>query len=288
MDLEFNIGRTSRQNYHEYKIVIISVKNYPEFNRDFLFLEFVMIEIENLVKIFCTDRNKKIFKTAVDDISLSIAKNEIFGLLGPNGAGKTTIIKMLTGQLSPTSGKIFYDGQLFDKNSAEIKKILGVVPQHLNFDQELNVEENLQLHAKLYHLEKSERIARINFLLDYFNLSDYKNFGIKKLSGGMKRRLLIARALIHRPKIIFLDEPTVALDPQVRRKIWDLIENLSKDGVTIFLTTHYIEEAENLCNRTAIINSGKLIAVDSPKNFCTRFSKKNLEEVFIELTKRSE
>ena len=249
-----------------------------------------MIEIKNLVKKFKSigTGNETIFKTAVDDISLSIRQNEIFGLLGTNGAGKTTLIKMLTGQLQPTSGEIFYGGQLFEKNSAAIKKILGVVPQHLNFDQELNVEENLELHARLYGMKKLDRQERINFLLEYVELSEYKKFSVKKLSGGMKRRLLVVRALIHRPQIIFLDEPTVALDPQVRRKIWTLIENLSENGVTIFLTTHYIEEAENLCNRTAIINGGKLIALDSPKNFCEHFGKKNLEEVFIELTgKRS-
>ena len=238
-----------------------------------------MIEIKNLVKKFSQ-------KVAVNNVSLSIEKAEIFGLLGVNGAGKTTIIKMMTGQLTPTSGEIFYFDRLFEKNSAEIKKMLGVVPQHLNFDQELNVKENLELHARLYGMKKSDRQERINFLLDYMELADYKNFSVKKLSGGMKRRLLIARALIHRPQILFLDEPTVALDPQVRRKIWNLIADLAKSGVTIFLTTHYIEEAENLCSRTAIINGGKLIALDTPKNFCECYGKKNLEEVFIELTGR--
>ncbi len=234
-----------------------------------------MIEILNVMKKFKSvgKNGEKNFKTAVNDITLSIERNEIFGILGPNGAGKTTMIKMLTGQLEPTSGQIFYDGKSFDKNKSEIKKMLGVVPQHINFDRELNVEENLELHGRLYGMEKSERRSRINELLNYMELSDCKNYNVGKLSGGMKRRLLIARALIHRPQILFLDEPTVALDPQVRRKIWNLIEDLSKDGVTIVLTTHYIEEAESLCRRTAIINGGKLTATDTPKNFCDRLGR---------------
>lgn len=247
-----------------------------------------MIEIKNLVKKFKSVGNdKKInFKTAVDDVNLSIEDNEIFGLLGKNGAGKTTIIKMLTGQLQPTAGEIFFGELTFQKNKTAIKKMLGVVPQHINFDQELTVAENLELHARLYGLEKTYRQARIDELLNYIELGDYKNYSVKKLSGGMKRRLLIARALIHRPQIIFLDEPTVALDPQVRRRIWNLIQDLQKNGATIILTTHYIEEAEKLCDRVAILNEGKLIAVDTPKNFCQRLEKNSLEDVFIELTGR--
>jgi len=246
-----------------------------------------MIEILNLVKKFKSvgKDNKINFKTAVDNVSLSIAQNEIFGILGKNGAGKTTIIKMLTGQLQPTAGEIFFNELTFQKNKTAIKKMLGVVPQHINFDQELTVVENLELHARLYGMEKFDRQARIDELLNYIELADYKNYSVKKLSGGMKRRLLIARALIHRPQIIFLDEPTVALDPQVRRKIWNLIQDLS-NSTTIILTTHYIEEAEKLCDRVAILNEGKLIAVDTPQNFCARFEKNNLEDVFIELTGR--
>ncbi len=234
-----------------------------------------MIEILNVVKKFKSvgKNNQSTFKIAVDNITLKIQRNEIFGLLGINGAGKTTLIKMLTGQIEPTAGKIFYDGKSFEENKSSIKKILGVVPQHINFDQDLNVEENLELHARLYGMKKIDRQQRINELLDYMELSDCRNYNVRKLSGGMKRRLLIARALIHRPQILFLDEPTVALDPQVRRKIWNLIEELPKSGVTIILTTHYIEEAENLCQRTAIISNGKLIAVNSPQNFCENLGK---------------
>lgn len=242
-----------------------------------------MIEIKNLIKEFKRIDSKK--KIAVDKISLSIQNEKVFGILGKNGAGKTTLIRMLTGQLSPTSGEIFYNGKIFDKNSAEIKKLIGVVPQHINFDSDLNVGENLELHARLFGMEKNFRAKRIDELLNYMELADCANENIRKLSGGMKRRLLIARALIHRPKFLFLDEPTVALDPQVRRKIWDLIEDLRKDGVTIILTTHYIEEAEKLCQRVAILNHGKVVAEDSPENLCN-FGEKNLEEIFIKLTER--
>lgn len=225
-----------------------------------------MIEIKNVVKKFKE-------KIAVDNVNLTIGDNEIFGILGKNGAGKTTLIRMMTMQLTPTAGKFFYDGEEADKNSVEIKKLIGVVPQHLNFDQDLNVAQNLELHARLFGMEKIERSRRIKELLDYMELSDCTNENIRKLSGGMKRRLLIARALIHKPKFLFLDEPTVALDPQVRRKIWSLIEDLRNEGVTIILTTHYIEEAEKLCQRIAILNKGKLVAEDSPKALCERLGR---------------
>ena len=245
-----------------------------------------MIEIKNVVKKF-KSINKSQWKTAVDDITFSIQSNEFFGILGKNGAGKTTLIRMLTMQLNPTSGKIFYDGQAADKNSAKIKKLIGVVPQHINFDQDLNVVQNLELHARLFGMEKSERSLRIEELLNYMELTECAEENIRKLSGGMKRRLLIARALIHRPKFLFLDEPTVALDPQVRRKIWNLLEDLQKQGVTIILTTHYIEEAEKLCNRVAILNRGKLLAEGTPKFFCENGKFQTLEDFFVELTEKA-
>ena len=216
-------------------------------------------------------------KIAVDNLSFEIFDGEVFGLLGKNGAGKTTTIKMLTLQLKPTAGKIIFD----TSDELKIKSLIGIVPQHLNVDQDLTVEENLELHGRLYHLTKSERKMRIDQLLKFVELESVRTSFIKNLSGGMKRRLLIVRALIHQPKILFLDEPTVALDPQVRRKIWTLIQELKSQGITIILTTHYIEEAENLCDRVAILNAGKLIALDTTKNLCAG---KSLEEIFIELT----
>ena len=245
-----------------------------------------MIEVKNLCKVFKhKDQSGKLSdKIAVDNLSFGINRGEIFGLLGKNGAGKTTTIRMLTLQTQPTSGEIFLDNHSIETDKIRIKKMIGVVPQHINFDQDLTVGENMQLHARLHHLNREERQQRIKELLEYVELSDVINDGVRQLSGGMKRRLLIIRALIHRPQILFLDEPTVALDPQVRRKIWSLIRELKTQGVTIVLTTHYIEEAEQLCDRAAFLNRGKLIALDTPQKLCAVHDANNLEEVFIKLT----
>lgn len=285
-----------------------------------------MLTINSLVKKFSA-KNKEgkiILKTAVDNLSLKIETGEIFGLLGPNGAGKTTTIRMLTMLTKPSGGCILYNDKNISDYEQEIKKYIGVVPQHINFDQDLTVWENMELHGRLHHMPKKQRRARINELLEYVELQDRINDSVKKLSGGMKRRLLIVRALMHNPQILFLDEPTVALDPQVRRRIWDLIRRLPKDGVTVVLTTHYIEEAENLCNRVAILNKGKLIKMDTPSQLCrqlgnyvvewdgensreykffntrheavqfasaietnTTIRRSNLEDVFVELTGRT-
>lgn len=234
-----------------------------------------MLTINSLVKKF-SSKNKEgkiILKTAVDNLSLNINDGEIFGLLGPNGAGKTTTIRMLTMLTKPSGGDILYDNKNILDYEQEIKKYIGVVPQHINFDQDLTVWENMELHGRLHHMAAKQRRERINELLEYVELQDRVNDSVKKLSGGMKRRLLIVRALMHNPKILFLDEPTVALDPQVRRRIWDLIRRLPKDGVTVVLTTHYIEEAENLCNRVAILNKGRLIKLDTPAQLCRQLGK---------------
>lgn len=234
-----------------------------------------MIELRGVTKTFGET-------CAVDKLSLTINRGEVFGLLGKNGAGKTTTIKMLTLQLKPTAGEIFFDRQPIRGNELFVKSLIGLVPQHLNFDQDLTVEENLELHARLHHLPKVERHARIDELLNFVELEKVRRSNVRELSGGMKRRLLIVRALIHRPKILLLDEPTVALDPQVRRKIWELITGLKAQGITIILTTHYIEEAEFLCGRVAILNRGRLVALDTTENLCAGHT---LEETFIALTK---
>lgn len=240
-----------------------------------------MIVIDKLTKCFPhkDKQGKQTEKLAVDELSLAVRPGEVFGLLGPNGAGKTTTIRMLTMQLKPTAGKIAYGGRdIFSPGEAQrVKSLIGVVPQHVNFDQDLTVGENMELHARLHHMEKRERQQRIAELLNYVELTEVINDNVRRLSGGMKRRLLIVRALIHRPKILFMDEPTVALDPQVRRRIWDLVRGLARDGVTVFLTTHYIEEAENLCQRVAILNKGKLTALDTPENFKERLGKFTVE-----------
>ena len=221
-----------------------------------------MIELQNLVKVF---KGKNYEKIAVNSLSFTAESGEIFALLGPNGAGKTTTLKMLTMALKPTSGKIFFEGQEITSAKEEIKRIIGVVPQHINFDQELTARENLRLHGRLFRMDKKEIERRAEELLKYMELTEISDRFTKTLSGGMKRRLIIARALMHRPKILFLDEPTVALDPNVRRRIWELLKNLKKEGTTIFLTTHYIEEAQILADRVAILDKGKLVALDEPK-----------------------
>lgn len=229
-----------------------------------------MIEINGLTKNFAVkDKNgHKAVKTAVDNLNLTINNGELFGLLGPNGAGKTTLVGMLVGLLRPTAGEILYNGQNLAQHERDVKKIIGIVPQHINFDQDLTVWENMELHGRLHHMPEKQRHERIDELLDYVGLSERRNDNIKALSGGLKRRLLIVRALMHKPQVLFLDEPTVALDPQVRRRIWDLIRSLHKDGVTIVLTTHYIEEAEALCGRVAIMDSGRLVTTGAPEALC--------------------
>ena len=226
--------------------------------------------MENLVKTFphTNAAKQKTWKTAVAGISLSVRHGEVFGLLGPNGAGKTTIIRMLTMQTQPTSGTIRIGGHDLSRDPRTVKERIGVVPQHVNFDQELTVWENMELHARLHHMGATERTERIEDLLREMELAEVRNDNVRRLSGGMKRRLLIARALIHHPQVLFLDEPTVALDPQIRRHIWDLVREIAKSGVTVLLTTHYIEEAEALCDRVSIINKGELIDVQTPQAFC--------------------
>lgn len=222
-----------------------------------------MICIEGLIKKF-GDR------VAVDNLNLHIEAGETFGLLGPNGAGKTTTIRILTMLTKPTAGNITINGWNFLSGEQCIKSIIGVVPQHMNLDMDLTARENLELHGRLHHIQSHERADRIDELLNYVDLADRRDDMVSTFSGGMKRRLMIARALMHRPKVLYLDEPTVGLDPQVRRRLWDLIRRLNGEGTTVLLTTHYIEEAESLCGRVAILDKGRLIAMNSPGELCRR------------------
>lgn len=216
--------------------------------------------------ITVSDIVKKIGQvTAVDHVSFEVDEGEFFGFLGPNGAGKTTLIRMLTTLLKPTEGTAIVSGCNVAKEPAAVRRQIGVVPQAMTSDLDLTAFENMDIYARFYGLRSGETKERINNLLEMVGLSSRAHDLVATYSGGMRRRLEIARVLVHKPRILFLDEPTIGLDPQSRRVVWDFLRKLiSGDSMTIFLTTHYMEEAELLCNRVAIIDSGKIIAMGSP------------------------
>ena len=201
---------------------------------------------------------------AVNNLNLEVHEKEIFGFLGPNGAGKTTTIRVLTTLTRPSSGVASVGGFDVSKEQNKVKRLIGVVQQHLTLDRDLTVRENMEFHARLHRLSASERKARVADLLDFVELQDYADKMVDTLSGGMKKRAAIVCSLLHQPKVLFLDEPTEGLDAQSRRKLWDLVRRLNSEGTTIFLTTHYIEEAEALCERVGIMHHGKLIALGTP------------------------
>ena len=205
--------------------------------------------------------------TAVDNISLSVKKGEIFGFLGPNGAGKTTTIKMLTTLLNPTNGSAEVAGFNDSSERDKVRQNMGIVFQEPALDIELTGRENLEYHARMYGLTRNKRKNRIKEVLSLVDLEDKKNIFVKNYSGGMKRRLEVARGLMHYPTILFLDEPTLGLDAQTRRAIWTYIKKMNKEeGTTIFLTTHYMDEADYLCNRVGIIDHGKILVIDTVSN----------------------
>lgn len=217
-----------------------------------------MIHVQNLTKKFDTI-------VAVDNISFSVAKGEIFAFLGPNGAGKSTTIKMLTTLLHPTDGTITLDGHDPVHHPDEVRRSFGIVFQDPSLDDELTAWENMEFHGVLYGMPRSVRRERIDQLLKFVELWDRKDSFVKEFSGGMKRRLEIARGLLHHPKVIFLDEPTLGLDPQTRNHMWSYLKNLNeKEGTTIFFTTHYMEEADRVAQRIAVIDHGKIVAQGKP------------------------
>jgi len=224
--------------------------------------------------------------TAVDCLSLNIARAELFGLLGPNGAGKTTTINVLCGLTQPSSGSVKVAGHDIQKETAQIKKLIGVCPQETPLYTHLTGRENIELFGNLYEMPRKKLKERTEKLLQILGLSEDADRRVGKYSGGMKRRLNLIMALIHDPEIAFLDEPTVAMDPQARHAVWDFIKDLKQAGKTVILTTHYMEEAQELCDRVGIIDHGKLIALGSPKDLMTTYHCGNLEEVFIQLTGR--
>lgn len=240
-----------------------------------------IIEVTNLVKKFNGF-------TAVNKISFSVNKAEIFAFLGPNGAGKTTTIKVLTTLLRETSGSVLVNGHDVNKEKDNVRKSIGIVFQDPSLDDDLTAYENMEFHGILYNVPSKLRKDRIEHLLKFVGLWERKNDLVKHYSGGMKRRLEVARSLVHHPKIIFLDEPTQGLDPQTRNGIWDYIKELNKkEGMTVFFTTHYIEEAEKVADTVAIIDKGTILAQESPSALKQDTKTGSLEEAFLKLTGRT-
>lgn len=237
-----------------------------------------MIRAQGLVKKFGDF-------TAVDNIAFDVARGEIFAFLGPNGAGKTTTIKMLTTLLRPTSGSVSLDGLDPVTDQTAARKRFGIVFQDPSLDDELTAYENMDFHGVLYSVPKKLRQERVEALLKLFELWDRRKDQVKQFSGGMRRRLEIARSLLHTPKIIFLDEPTLGLDPQTRNQLWTHIKKLNdEEHVTVFLTTHYMEEAERVAHRIAIIDYGKIIAQGTPDELKAQTGTETLEQAFLALT----
>ncbi|HSW49506.1 MAG TPA: ATP-binding cassette domain-containing protein [Bryobacteraceae bacterium] len=237
-----------------------------------------MIRAENLVKRFGE-------LEAVRDISFQVAEGEIFAFLGPNGAGKTTTIKMLTTLLRPTSGKVQIDGLDPSIHQHQVRKRFGIVFQDPSLDDELTAYENMDFHGLLYKVPRRARVEGIERLLKLFELWDRRDDVVKHFSGGMRRRLEIARGLLHTPKVLFLDEPTLGLDPQTRNQLWSHVRKLNEEQrVTVFLTTHYMEEADRVAGRIAIMDHGRIVAQGSPQQLKQQTSSETLEQAFLALT----
>jgi ABC-2 type transport system ATP-binding protein len=237
-----------------------------------------IISAQNLTKTFGNF-------TAVNNVSFNVKKGEIFAFLGPNGAGKTTTIKMLTTLLKPTAGTIRLNGIDTIAHPEKARKSFGIVFQDPSLDDELTAMENMEFHAVLYKVPGREIKGRIEKFLNFVELWDRKNDLVKTFSGGMKRRLEIARGLLHQPEILFLDEPTQGLDPQTRNKIWEYLQNLNKETqITVFFTTHYMEEAEQIAHRIAIMDHGKIIETGTAAKLMEQTQTKSLEEAFLKLT----
>jgi len=236
-----------------------------------------IIKVENLKRKFNGF-------TAVDSISFTVQKGEVFGFLGPNGAGKTTTINMLCTLLRPTSGAAFVAGCDVAKEPNRVRKEIGIIFQDPSLDDRLTAEDNLKFHGYLYNMDHRLIEARIKDVLTLVELYDRRKDYVKKFSGGMKRRLEIARGLLHQPKLLFLDEPTLGLDPQTRAHIWEYILKMRQEhGLSIFMTTHYMQEAE-VCDRVAIIDHGKIVDLDTPANLKAKYNETTLEGVFLKIT----
>ena len=223
---------------------------------------------------------------AVDGVDITIRQGECFGFLGPNGAGKTTVMRIISCFLPPTAGSVTVFGMDVIKHPSLLKSRIGIMPQDNNLDPDLSVFENLIVYARYFDIQKKDAIRLARVLLEFVELQDKANVKIEQLSGGMKHRLLLARALVNNPDLLILDEPTTGLDPHSRRAVWDKLNHLKFQNTTLLLTTHYMEEAEKLCDRVAIMDSGRIVAIDTPTNLMAAHGG-NLEDVYLILTGRS-
>jgi len=231
------------------------------------------LTVENLTKVYSDSKNKKENK-ALNDLNFQVKQGEIFGLLGPNGAGKTTFLSILGGTVSKTNGNVNVWGFDIDKNPRQVKASIGIVPQEVNLDAFFSPRKLLELQAGLYGVTKKDRIT--DLILKMVALENKANAYSRSLSGGMKRRLLIAKAMVHQPPILILDEPTAGVDVELRKNLWNNVKELNKEGVTIILTTHYLFEAQEMCNRIAIIDKGNLVALDTTQKLLDRIQTKKI------------
>lgn len=238
-----------------------------------------IVTAKNLVKDYNSFR-------ALRAVDFEISAGECFGFLGPNGAGKTTAMSIIYCFMPPTSGTVSVFGLNVTEHASPIKARIGVMPQDNNLDPDLTVIQNLMVYARYFSIAKQEAIIRADELLEFVELREKRTVSVQTLSGGMKRRLLLARALINRPELLVLDEPTTGLDPHSRHAVWERLNELKSQGITLLLTTHYMEEAERLCDRVAIMDSGNIITIDTPSHLMEQHSG-NLEEVYLRLTGRS-
>jgi ABC-2 type transport system ATP-binding protein len=240
------------------------------------------LHIEDLVKRYPTGVE------ALQGVSLDIAPGELFGLLGPNGAGKSTLIHCTTGLAQPTSGTIEVFGNDAISHYEDARQAVGLAPQELNIDWFLTVEETLDYHAGYFGMPKRERRERTKELLETFSLTEKRDERTRTLSGGMKRRLILARAMMHRPRLLILDEPTAGVDVELRLELWHYVQKINQEGTTILLTTHYIEEAEQLCDRIAFINEGKIVGEGTSEALAELYDVDNLEDAYLALVGRKE
>lgn len=243
------------------------------------------LTVENLTKIYLNSKNKKQIR-ALNELNFQVKQGEVFGLLGPNGAGKTTFLSILGGTVSKTSGKVNVWGFDLDQNPRQVRASLGIVPQEVNLDAFFSPKNLLELQAGLYGIAKKERIT--DLILKLVALEDKANAYSRSLSGGMQRRLLIAKAMVHQPPILILDEPTAGVDVELRNNLWENVKKLNREGVTIILTTHYLIEAQEMCNKIAIINKGNLVALDTTERLLERIKTKKINFIVenIDLNKK--